>query len=487
MFGELKQLLKHGSVYGLGNVLNKAIGFLLIPFYTRYLSTGDYGTLELLDLSAALVGLLFNVWMNASLIRFYYEYDNPRDRNSLVATALIFTAGCGAVLSIVGICFSKQISTLVLKSPVYYHLVWIIVGNLFVTSIASVLWSYLRALQRSTLIVLLNGASLALMLGLNIYFLAVLKTGFAGILYGSLIANTIVTLGLVAMVVRQVGVTLDLNKVRGLAAFGLPLIFTSLSAFELNFADRFFLQHYSTVSVVGLYALGYKFGFMLSFLIIQPFIMIWGARMYEVAKRQDAAKVMSRVFSYFSLLLSAVALVLSLSIKEIVSVIAAPDFHDAWKVTPVVALAYVFYGIAYCCQTGLYVAKKTSRLGLIGVICAATNIGLNVLLIPHYAAQGAAWATCLSFFIMAGLTYALAHTVYTISFRVHQIAAFILLAVGTYVVSTLVRTPSLLLSVGLKLGLLTVFGAGACIVVLLDKQEAHTFRRALKLAWQRVG
>ena len=57
MVEEIKKLLRHTSVYGLGNILNKAVGFLLIPFYTHYLTTADYGTLELLDLSAALVGL----------------------------------------------------------------------------------------------------------------------------------------------------------------------------------------------------------------------------------------------------------------------------------------------------------------------------------------------------------------------------------------------------------------------------------------------
>jgi O-antigen/teichoic acid export membrane protein len=114
---EIKKLLKHGSVYSLGNILNKAVGFLLIPFYTHYLTTADYGTLELLDLSVALIGLLLNMWMNASLVRHYYDYEDSRDRNEVVSTALIATATAAAVVSVFGLLWARDISNLILKSP----------------------------------------------------------------------------------------------------------------------------------------------------------------------------------------------------------------------------------------------------------------------------------------------------------------------------------------------------------------------------------
>ena len=487
MLEEIKKLLQHSSVYSLGNILNKAVGFLLIPFYTHYLTTADYGTLELLDLSVTLVGLLLNMWMNASLVRHYYEYEDTKNRNQVVSTALIATAATAAIFSAAGLFWAHGISTLILKTPVFYAFVRVIACNLFFTCVNSVSFSYLRARQQSTAIVVMNTVSLVTGLLFNIYFLAVMKTGVVGILYSSLISNGLVTIVLTLLTIRQVGLHFDSVKLKAIAAFGMPLILTSFSAFELNFADRFFLQHYSNVSTVGLYALGYKFGYMLSFLLIQPFMMIWGARMYEVAKRPDAGVVFSRIVAYFTLLMSAAALAMSLVIKEVISIVASSQFHDAYKVVPAVALAYVFYGVSYYFQTGVYISKKTTYLGIMGAICAAANIGLNFLLIPRYAAMGAAWATALSFLLMAVLAYIFSQRVYPIPYVLYRVALPVVAAAGAYALSIFIEIPSPIVSVLLKLLLVLGFGVIILISGFFDESETVKLRQTLQSVWGRFG
>ena len=48
---EVGQLIKHSGIYGLGTILSKSVGFLMIPIYTHYFVPADYGVLELLDLT----------------------------------------------------------------------------------------------------------------------------------------------------------------------------------------------------------------------------------------------------------------------------------------------------------------------------------------------------------------------------------------------------------------------------------------------------
>jgi O-antigen/teichoic acid export membrane protein len=483
---EIKKLLKHSSVYSLGNILNKAVGFLLIPFYTHYLTTADYGTLELLDLSVTLVGLLLNMWMNASLVRHYYEYEDNRNRNEVVSTAMIATSTSAALVSAAGFFWARWISILILKSPQFYLFVRVIAFNLFFTCLNSVSFSYLRARQKSSLIVAMNSASLVMSLGLNIYFLAGLKTGVIGVLYSGLIANGLVTTALTISTIREAGLNFGWSKLKALAAFGLPLILTSFSAFELNFADRFFLEHYSTVSTVGIYALGYKFGYMLSFLLIQPFMMIWGARMYEVAKRPDAGVLFSKIIAYFTLLLSAAALAMSLVIKEVIAVVSTSQFHQAYKIVPAVALAYVFYGISYYFQTGVYISKKTAYLGLMGAVCATANIALNFWLIPRYAAMGAAWATALSFLLMAILAYVFSQRVYRVPYSLFRVALPVVAAVGIYFISNVIEPPSLLVAIAWKLLLLVGFGFVVFALGFFDESEVLQLRHTLQMARGRL-
>jgi hypothetical protein len=50
---EIRTAARHLVVYGAGNMAARALGFLMIPFYTHYLSPKDYGILEILDQSMA--------------------------------------------------------------------------------------------------------------------------------------------------------------------------------------------------------------------------------------------------------------------------------------------------------------------------------------------------------------------------------------------------------------------------------------------------
>lgn len=47
---ELARLAKGTLIYGLGGVLNRFIGFLLLPLFTSYLTPAEYGIAAILDM-----------------------------------------------------------------------------------------------------------------------------------------------------------------------------------------------------------------------------------------------------------------------------------------------------------------------------------------------------------------------------------------------------------------------------------------------------
>src|SRR5262249_19579530 len=150
---------------------------------------------------------------------------------------------------------------------------------------------------------------------LNICFIAVLHLGPIGVLYSSLISGSAVTLGLVVYLVREVGFTFSLSKLRTVISFGAPLILTSAAAFVFVFSDRFVLRNFATVFSVGIYALGYKCGYILRILVILPFDTILQARLYEIGKREGRGQVFTRLFEYYFFFLVAAALALSMCIR----------------------------------------------------------------------------------------------------------------------------------------------------------------------------
>lgn len=471
MLDEIKKLTKHTGIYGMGNILGKMVGFFMIPFYTHYLTPADYGTLELLDLSLALIGLVLTMWMNASIIRHYYDYDEPKDRNQVVSTILLLAFGIGVIVAAAGIHWSRPLSSLILKTPDLGSYIVLISLSFLVTCLNVVSWSYLRARQRSGFVVSCDLVNLVLTLSLNIYFIAFRHTGVVGVLYSSLISNSLIAAAMTVNTIREVSLSFSLNKLRAIVVFGAPLILTSIAAFTVNFSDRFFLRHFSTISIVGIYALGYKFGFMLSFLVVQPFDMIWSARMYEIAKQENGGHVFSRIFEYYTVVLVTAALGLSVIIKEVIVVVSAADFHSAYKVVPIVALAYVFQGWNRFFLTGTYIAKKTIYLAGIGAMSAAINIGLNFVLISRFGMMGAAWSTAFSFFAMAALSYMVSQKVYSIPYVFGRVAALLGLAAVFYLGSIMIPISSIVLAVLVKVVLVLLFPVGLFLVGFFNKDE----------------
>jgi len=153
MFSVIKSLAKHSVIYGLGDLLSKSIGFILIPVYTHYLSTEEYGTLELLDLTSYIIGLLLAMGIAQSVVRYYYEYEDKKQKNGVISVAMLTIWAVSIVVLFVLFYFSGNISNIVFKSPDYSHLFNIIFITMVINLSNEIPTTLLRIQQRSVFFV----------------------------------------------------------------------------------------------------------------------------------------------------------------------------------------------------------------------------------------------------------------------------------------------------------------------------------------------
>ena len=71
--GVLKNTFKNASIYALCEILGKISAFFLIPLYTSYFSTADFGVLEILQLTASVVITLLTVGIHLSISKFFFD------------------------------------------------------------------------------------------------------------------------------------------------------------------------------------------------------------------------------------------------------------------------------------------------------------------------------------------------------------------------------------------------------------------------------
>lgn len=487
ILGEIATATRHSMVYGLGNIVAKAAGFLMLPFYTRYLSPSDYGVLEILDLSMSLFGMLLNMGMTSAVLRCYAVAKSAKEAQLVVSTGLIFTVITGALTAIVGLTFLHPVSIVLLgpDAPIIY--LSLSFGSFILSYIVNLPRTYLRALEASGVFTVIDTGSVFVMLALNIYFIAVLKIGLLGILWSSFLVMAVQFVLLSIWTIRKVGLRFSPASLRQMVAFGVPLILSNLSMFALNFSDRFFLKSLRSLHVVGIYAVGYKVAFMLSYFIVLPFGLMWQSRMYLIAKRGDHELVFRQLFVFYSMVLIAGGLALSVLSPEIMRVMVGQEFSSAKEIIPIVTLGYIFYGLGEYLQTGLFLANRPRLIGLVGVGAACLDLTLNYILILHYGMYGAASATAISFLALSVAGYCFADQVHPMRLGVLRVCRGLLLACAVFFVSRIWVPQSLSGAVVVKVFWLALFPLLIWKSRVLAPDEVETVETAWTAMRQRVG
>jgi O-antigen/teichoic acid export membrane protein len=484
MFDVVKSVARHFLVYGVGRILTRVVGFALIPFYTHYLLPRDYGTLEMIEATVYMVGTFLGAGLTHALLRFYYDSEEHSYRRSVVSTAL---------LSVIFVCFvlggalaflSPSVSTLVFESPEYGGLLRLAVISLTMTVLAETPLVFIRAQQKSVLYTVVSLFGLVVNLSLNILFIARFGWGVRGVIMGGLITQACIGVGLSAYTFRLVGISFSKARLKEMLLYGLPYIPGGFLISVLLMADRFVLQRFTNLTVVGLYALGYKFGLVIGAMVTEPFFAIWGPKMFEVAKRPDANHIYGRMLTYFLFFELYVALGISAGVKDVIQIMADPKYHSAYQIVPIIVLAYVMGGAYQHAQVGILLAKKTKFILYMQIAGAAAGIALNVALVPILGAWGAATATLCAWTLLTVLAYKISQRYIDIQFEFGRIGKMVLVALALYgLCLQLDVTSSIYVNLALKLAVAALFPLALVLLRFYEPVEVDKIREIASQVW----
>jgi O-antigen/teichoic acid export membrane protein len=454
---QLAKLFRNAAVYGFGRILGKVISFLLIPFYTFYFSTAEYGVMEILNLAAMIAAVVLAPGLSTAVMRFFYDTEDEHERQTVISTGLITTLVVGGAVTAMAFLFTQWISQALLGSGQYRVLIQLLAVGFFFTFSADIGWVYLRGRQRSTLYTFLIQAFLVTSVLLNLVFVAVLKLGLAGCFWANAAAGGVIWAILLFLTFGDVGFRFSGRKLFSLLKFGAPLFTVWMAAFVLNYSDRFFLQRFWGIDAVGIYAVGYKFAYILSLLAIQPFQLMWEPQSYEISKRDDAAGLFSRIFLLYAAGLISVAFLLSMGIREVFEVMVGARFTTGYVFVPLLAFAYAIQGMGLFFEAGLLIRKKNVTLSIIGIVSTAVCLILNLFLIRSFATWGAVWATFLSFAFLSAASYWFSSRAYAFHCNISTILKLAAWSAGLLLAGALAPVQSLGLRIAFKLALLLVY------------------------------
>ena len=431
----LRDLIRHTLIYGSGYVTMAVASVVLVPVYTRQLSPAGYGLLGLMLVLYGLMTQVYDFGVTNSVGRFYFDASGEPSAalHHVKSTAVGVSAGFGALLTLVLWVFAPTWSSLLTQSSAHAGLVRIVALTLYAEALAIVPLTLIRMQERSRAFVSITVARFVVTLALSMLFVIGLRWGVRGALLANLASGTCVLLVLAPEYRHVLHARPSLRLLRQMLVFGLPFYPVILSAWFIEASDRYLLGLYKGHTQVGWYVLGYKVAQVMQ-IALAAFSMGWAPLRYRIQARPNAQQVYRRLTSFYVLAAATLTVGLALFAREIVHVIAPASYAPASRIVPLIAFGYALNGLYLMMVTGMGVAKKTVPMAWIVGIAAATNVGINIVVIPRWGMMAAAVTTVIANLIMVAGSWFHSQRVYPIPYDWMRIARTAVVGIAVVVV-----------------------------------------------------
>ncbi len=426
----MRELFKHGLIYGFTSSLQNLLFFVLLPLFTIYYTPAEFGVYSLILLSGTLANAIFYLGAGSALGRFYFDDDTSSYRKRIISSAL-FVTFIGALLLICSTFFLKHKLSIFLfsSSNFEYHLFYGFLGTAFgfLLNILTLVLRYEKK-SKSFMVVTIFGVILNFLI--TYIFLVKFRLGILAPILGTMLSNGMSLLFLFLFMMNSIVGKIQHDLIKILLNFGLQSSITGICFFFLDWVDRLIIKELLPMSDVGIYSLAYRLGSMINVILVMPFSLIWAPIRLQYLKKDVNDVFVTKVISYFFLAGIFIVFIATSYSNLFMSVFFKnKEYYEASKIFPIIMLAMLIFGLQNILDFGIYYYKKIYYYIFISIIGILFNVGFNVLFIPKYGIYAAAYITLATYLLSTTLIFITSNKYHLIRIewvRITILAVFIL-------------------------------------------------------------
>jgi O-antigen/teichoic acid export membrane protein len=422
--GYLRRLATTGAAYTAASILSKLIAVALLPLYTRYLSTTDYGAAEVMFAAVVSASIVVRFGMLEALLRFYYKDDEDPARVVSTSFAALFWLSTAAAL--IALPFAAPISEALLKESAP-GLARISIGGLWVLTMFEYLLTLFRLEERARAYFTTTLLSVVAAIGLTVILVVGQGEGARGLLLGSYASGAAFVLGLIVVQRRRLSLWIDGPLLRRMTRFGLPTMPAELSLYLLNFVDRIVIVRSAGLAEAGLYSLAVKFAQGVN-VLVRGFQLAWPPLAYSIRDDGEARRAYAAIVTWFVAGCAFVVTGMWLFSRWIVRALAAPQFFDSYEAIGLIATGVTLYALYMVLVVILGRTGRTEFNFPATIAALIVNVALNLLLVPPLGIVGAGLALVASYIVVVALMYALTQRLFPVPYEWSRLARVVLIS-----------------------------------------------------------
>ena len=389
-----KELAKNTIIIFIGMFFTKIIQYFLLPVYTGYLSTDEFGTYDLFVTIISLFVPILGLQIEQGVYRYLISNRNNIYKQKEYVTSSFLFVICSSLLLVL-LC--------IIINPFITNNYKILVEFNF---IATLLSSYFMQLSRglgnnvdysvSTVI-----TSLATII-FNILFVVGIGLKIDGMLYGSTIGYII---GIVYLFFRLKVINylskefINKHALKELLSYSLPMVPNTLSWWIFSSSDRVIVSLFIGLSATGLLAIAYKLSNVM-IIIYNVFNMSLTESIALHINDEDIDEYFNKIYSTIGHLFTSFGSIL-ISIMAFAFYILINNSYDgAYGLIPIAIIATEFQVFSGMLGT-VYIAKNnTKNIAATSIIAAIVNVIVDLLLIKFIGVYAAVVSTVVSYLVL---------------------------------------------------------------------------------------
>ncbi len=451
MTNAIKRLAGQTAIYGVSTILGRLLNYLLVPVYTHYFLTHEYGVIAEMYSYVAILIVILTHGMETAFFRFYEN--DTQNQGRTFSTALLSVFILSVIFVFTTLTFRGEIAGLLRYPEHPEYVLWfgIIIG---LDAIMAVPFARLRAENRPVHFAFIKLTGIIINIFLVLFFIIACpwllengnpatasfinsfydpQIGVGYVFIANLVASSITAVLLLPVVLRH-RIEFSVIMWRQMILYALPLLLAGLAGILNEAIDKILLKYLLprdiAMSQVGIYGASYKVS-VLMILFIQAFRFAAEPFFFAEYKKENAKELYARVMKVFVVTCLFIFLGIML-FMDIIQYFIGSDYREGLEVVPILLIAHIFLGIYFNLSIWYKLTGQTRFGAYIAVIGASITILVNVLLIPVLGYYASALGHLVCYLGMAALSWYWGKKRFYVPYDIGRIFLFIGVAIALY-------------------------------------------------------
>lgn len=186
-------------------------------------------------------------------------------------------------------------------------------------------------------------------------------------------------------------------------AYGVPMIPAAISNWAMAVSDRLVLAKFVAPAAIAIYGLGYSLPMLFGFILTAANTAYVPHFFGYAVKDSEHGTQLNKDSELYALTFGWLAMSVALLAPELARLAGGTSYAGSAPITRIVVFALYLQGFYLLASLPLYQKHRTTYLPVVAALAAATNVSLNLFLVPRYGIIAAAWDTLVAYGVLAGL------------------------------------------------------------------------------------